>query len=276
MTLLALVFRVEAFTLVFCTSFQLDADNLDELYVSLSLKEKENKEVSVEPSRLEEVLERGENCLIMKLLIQKHYNHEAFKQTMRKVWRLVKSVKFHDLNAELTVVEFEDSRDRAKVIREGPWSFDKHLVLLKEFDGLIQISKLDLVKAPFWVRIHDLPLIAQNEYIGKLVGSALGEVLEVDLDKGEMEWGEYMRVQVMLDISKPFLRRKHLNVGKGASCLVNFSYERLPDICFFCGVLGHTLKDCEVTDAVKVDQTKLSYGQWLRAGFMSNRKVVGW
>ncbi|XP_042974654.1 uncharacterized protein At4g02000-like [Carya illinoinensis] len=188
---------------------------------------------------------------------------------MRKVWRLVKSVKFRDLNAEFTLVEFEDSRDRAKVVREGPWSFDKHLVLLKEFDSLIQISKLELVKAPFWVRIHDLPLIARNEYIGKLVGSALGEVLEVDLDKGEMELEEYMRVRVMLDISKPFLRWKRLNVGKGASCWVNFSYERLPDLCFFCGVLGHTLKDCEFTDPEKLDPTKLPYGQWLRASFLS-------
>lgn len=55
------------------------ANDLDELYASLSLTEKENATVSMETSRLGNVLERGENCLIMKLLIRKHYNHEACK-----------------------------------------------------------------------------------------------------------------------------------------------------------------------------------------------------
>lgn len=92
------------------------------------------------------------------------------------------------------------------------------LGLLKEFNNLLQISKLELVYNPFWVRIHDLPLMAHNEYIGKLVGDALGEVLEIDLEKGEMEWGEYMRVRVILDVSRPFLRQKRLNVREGVSC----------------------------------------------------------
>ncbi|XP_042968967.1 uncharacterized protein At4g02000-like [Carya illinoinensis] len=176
---------------------------------------------------------------------------------MRKVWRPVKGVKFCDLNTEFTLVEFEDTRDKIKVMREGPWLFDKHLVLLKEFDGRLQIGKIELVHAPFWVRLHDLPLMACNEYIGRLVGGALGEVLEVDLDKAEMEWGEYMRVKVLINIFKPLLRRKRMIVEDGVSCWVHFSYERLPDLCFHCGILGHTLKECEAIDANQVDSQRL-------------------
>ncbi|XP_042944586.1 uncharacterized protein LOC122278462 [Carya illinoinensis] len=229
----------------------------------------------MEISRLGDFLERGANCLIMKLLIKKHYNHEAFKQTMRKVWRLVKGVKFRDLNSEFMSVEFDDTRDKLKVMREGPWSFDKHLVLLKEFDGRLQIGKIELVHAPFWVRLHDLPLMARNEYIGRLVGGALGEVLEVDLDNGEMEWGEYMRVRVLINISKLLLRQKRMIVEEGVSCWVRFSYERLPDLCFHCGILGHSLKECEDIDANQVDSQRLPYGPWLRVGFLSSRRGGG-
>ncbi|XP_042958084.1 uncharacterized protein At4g02000-like [Carya illinoinensis] len=239
------------------------ADALDELYASLSLTEKENEVVSVETSRLEDVLERRASCLIMKLLINKHYNRDAFKQTMRKVWNLVKGVKLCDLNTEFTLVEFEDTRDKIKVMREGPWSFNKHLVLLKEFDGRLQIGKIELVHAPFWVRLHDLLLMARNEYIRRLVGGVLGEVLEVDLDKGEMEWGEYMRVRVLINISKPLLRQKRMIVEEGVSCWVRFSYERLPDLSFHCEILGHTLKECEAIDANQVDCQRLPYGPWL-------------
>lgn len=36
--------------------------------------------------------------------------------------------------------------------------------------------------------------MARNEYVSKKLGEKLGTVEEVDLEKGEVEWGEYMRV----------------------------------------------------------------------------------
>lgn len=36
------------------------------------------------------------------------------------------------------------------------------------------------------------------------MGNALGEV-EIDLEKDELAWGEYMSAQVNLDVSKPLL-----------------------------------------------------------------------
>lgn len=54
-----------------------------------------------------------------------------------------------------------------------------------------QVHQLELKEALFWVRIHDHPLMARNVYMGNLVGKAVGRVLEVDLDKDEMAWGEY-------------------------------------------------------------------------------------
>lgn len=57
-----------------------------------------------------------------------------------------------------------------------------------------------------------------------------------------------------------------MNLGEGKPCWVCFLYVRLPNLCFYRGVLGHTLKECDVVDAAKLDHAKLPYGQWLRAG----------
>lgn len=51
--------------------------------------------------------------------------------------------------------------------------------------------------------MYDLPMIARNEYMGREIRNSLGQIEDVDLDKGEIEWGEYMRVRIKLDISKP-------------------------------------------------------------------------
>lgn len=44
----------------------------------------------------------------------------------------------------------------------------------------------------FWIRVHELPLMAQNEYVGGLVGNLQGQTMEVDLEKGQVELGKFM------------------------------------------------------------------------------------
>lgn len=58
-----------------------------------------------------------------------------------------------------------------------------------------------MVDASFWIRVYDLPLFAQNEYIDRLTGNSLGQIEEVDLDNGEMEWGEFMCIRFKLDLT---------------------------------------------------------------------------
>lgn len=55
------------------------------------------------------------------------------------------------------------------------------------------------------MRVYDIPLMAKNEYVGRMIGDSLGHIKEVDLEAGEIGWGEYMRVGVKIDISKPLV-----------------------------------------------------------------------
>lgn len=108
---------------------------------------------------------------------------------MKKAWRPVKNVCLREWNSILTLIEFEDIQDKERAIRERPWSFDNQLVLVKEVDGHQQVYHIRLTEAMFSVHFHDLPLIARNEYIGNLIGSKIGWVVEVDIEKGELAWG---------------------------------------------------------------------------------------
>lgn len=69
-------------------------DGLEALNAKMSLTEQEKKEIHVETSLLEDAIMRGEICLIIKLLNTKRYNKEAFKQTINKIWRSVKPIRF--------------------------------------------------------------------------------------------------------------------------------------------------------------------------------------
>lgn len=123
------------------------------------------------------------------------------------------------------MAEFEYQEDKDWVVWEGHWNFEKKLVFLKEFDGRQQICHIRITKTLFWIRIHDLSLMARNEYIGCLIGETLEKVEEVDLDSGEFVWSEYIRVRVMLDISRSLVRKKKINIGTINPVQITFSYE---------------------------------------------------
>lgn len=144
------------------------------------------------------------------------------------------------------LAEFELQGDKIQVVRDGPWIFDKNLILVSNFDDLQQVRDIKMVEAAFWIQVYDLPFLARNEYIRNFIGNALGRVKEIDMVPREVEWGEYMRIRVTLDITKMLLRRNKLNISLHEPMWVKFKYECLLDFCFCCGVLSHNHKECRV------------------------------
>lgn len=144
------------------------ADEL-EMYQNLSLFEKERGELVVEPQDNESTVARRDKCLVVSLLIEKYYNRDAFKNTMRKIWQPVQKLVFKELGSKLLLVEFKDEHHGLRVMCKGPWSFDRNLVLLKEMVGNMQVSKIQIREAFFWIRLLDMSLLAMNERVRRLI-----------------------------------------------------------------------------------------------------------
>ena len=58
-----------------------------------------------------------------------------------------------------------------------------------------------------------------------------------------------------------------VSLGQGKEIWVSFKYERLPNICYWCGYLNHDDRDCETwlesEGSLKVEDQQ--FGSWLRA-----------
>lgn len=87
-------------------------------------------------------------------------------------------------------------------------------------------------------------MMARNKNIGTLIGDSIGSVVEVDLLDGEVNWDECVRVRVHLGVSKTLQRGKKIKIGGDEAIWVQFSYERLLDFCYYCGIMGHNHCDC--------------------------------
>ena len=69
---------------------------------------------------------------------------------------------------------FEGESDAEWVLAMEPWTYDKHLILLKWYDGKCPAHTLHFFTVKFWLQIHGLPvnrLIFETAIeLGKSVG----------------------------------------------------------------------------------------------------------
>lgn len=106
------------------------------------------------------------------------------------------------MGAGVMLAKFENQNNTYRVYRDGPWHFDKCLILVKDFDDVQQVKNICMKEISFWVLVHNLPLMAYNEYEEKEVGTAMETLEEVNLDYGETKCGEFMKIKVRIDITK--------------------------------------------------------------------------
>ena len=89
--------------------------------------------------------------------------------------------------------------------------------------------------------------------------------------------GGFMRVWVLVDVSQPLCRGRVICLEDGKELWVSFKYERLPNLCYWCGRITHNDRDCKLwlDSEGTLEDTDKRYGPWIRAPpFVSSRKAV--
>ena len=92
-------------------------------------------------------------------------------------------------------------------------------------------------------------------------------VVDHESNDNEVDRGSFFRVRVRIDISVPLCRGRILSIEDDEDCWVEFKYERLPNICYWCGCLDHSDKDCErwIASEGTLASSEREYGPWIRA-----------
>jgi hypothetical protein len=114
-----------------------------------------------------------------------------------------------------------------------------------------------------------------SKEVGHKIGSSVGEVEEIDMLEDEARWGEFLRVKVLMDLSKPIPRGRKLHLPN-QSTWVEFKYERLPKFCYKCGVMRHGKAGCLRYGHRQYGKNEEPpYGNWLRVSYPTRRRNIG-
>ena len=125
------------------------------------------------------------------------------------------------------------------VLNRSPWSFDKKLVLLKQFEGDLNPGNVKFQRSLFWIRVFNISIKSMNTTVGNHIAKEIGTPLFIDAPKSGLAWGPFLHMRVDIDITKPLMRGKMVHIEDMEEGLIYFKYERLPIFCYHCGILGH-------------------------------------
>jgi hypothetical protein len=161
-------------------------DELSSMWANFSLAEDEDGEIEIQKTEVKGIINRGQFCIIGKLLSERTISKETIKEKLLRWWRIKGSFTFKILGENLFLIEFEEARDKAKVLEGRPWVFKGNLFLVEDFDGHTSPSEFTFDWASFWVRMMNLPLACIGREVRLKLGASVGKVEEVDTRE---RWG---------------------------------------------------------------------------------------
>lgn len=110
-------------------------EELKSLGRKLSVTKEEDENVVLGSNSTKAARELDRNCLVMKVLSHRSIVLDALRKNLRMVGKPNKGIQILENEGEMFRVEFGDERDKKKVLEMCPWSYNKQLILLQDFEG---------------------------------------------------------------------------------------------------------------------------------------------
>ena len=127
-------------------------------------------------------------------------------------------------------------------MEEGPWIFREQALILAEYDGFSPVNSVPLNLMDAWVRIPKIPDLFQKKDVITDLASRVGKVMKVELMPSVVQ--DYVWVRVKLDVCKPLVCFVSLEVEGKKNLMYQVLYEKIPNFCNVCGLLGHVYLEC--------------------------------
>ena len=159
---------------------------------------------------------------------------EVVARTFKQIWRFNNGFGIRNQGNNTVLFVFDNLADVVKILNSQPWSFDKHLIIMQRYTNDVPVNELAFNKVPFWVQVHDIPCNFLTRKVVEKLCDTVGEV-QKSIGAVDDDGGSFFRVPVLVDVTLLLCRRRVISLPNGSKSWVNFKYERLPNVCYWCG-----------------------------------------
>ncbi|KAL0403697.1 UNVERIFIED_CONTAM: hypothetical protein Sradi_2010500 [Sesamum radiatum] len=239
---------------------------MDRLGSSLVLTEMEDRGQSLPQTTWAGRQEGDEMLVVGRVLTVRAFRFDVLQMTLMNIFRPIKGMSVRLLEHIRFFISFNHVVDRDRVLNGGPWFFDKNLIILQKVSIEENPKDVELNWVSFHVFIHGLPISMMMKEVAEYIENRLGIFLDSKYAQTQFQWGAKIRIRVFLDVHIPLIHALHIrSMGSDDTVLPKFTYDRLPNFCYGCGILRHIMRDCErqLEELENVNTSELSYGPWL-------------
>ncbi|CAL1383536.1 unnamed protein product [Linum trigynum] len=180
----------------------------------------------------------------------------------------------------LFIFTFSNEEIREMIWRDRQWSLSNTLTAVEKYNGRGKPEEVPIEKVAMWVQIHRMHQNQRSEQNMVAIGTHYFPGL-LDLDRASLEFSGYrkfLRILVEVDLKDPvpigfdfpFIDE---STGVDHCDVIDFKYERLVELCYFCGRIGHNWPTCwrmnEERKRNRVAHLSEIYNSSLKAGIDS-------
>ena len=133
------------------------AEVVSEILENLKLTSEEEEVIEIADERRISEIESCVLSLVGKFLTCKRYNKRAALSTLRKVWGFGSELQIVEVGANLFQFKFKTEFQMVRILKDGPWSNDNQLLLLKRWQRGMSATNVVLDHASMWVQIWGAP-----------------------------------------------------------------------------------------------------------------------
>ncbi|KAG7589022.1 Zinc knuckle CX2CX4HX4C [Arabidopsis suecica] len=214
---------------------------MDRAMMAMSLEE---EDIPLDMPDLPEYSSSKENelSLVGRLLNPECQSMKNLIRNMPRKWQKVGRVRGVALSRERFQFFFNSEFDLVDVLEKGLHTFDEWTVVVDRWYEVPPDNYLQFT--PMWIQIWNLPINYYTHKAITLLGDQIGQVKEVVFDKDKPQIEDFVRVNVLFDVSRPLRRSKVVNLPKGGTATVCFEYERVQKRCYECQRMTHEKDVC--------------------------------
>ncbi|XP_050229412.1 uncharacterized protein LOC126678560 [Mercurialis annua] len=242
-----------------------------------------NLKVSEPTLHLVPEVKKDRFILVGKIVGDKQFSYSAVREALQRSWRIRHGFQIAKDFSGVYVFTFQSKEDMETVWRGRPWCIRNSLLVLQQWPPDQALESIEFLTSPFWIRFVGLPANQITTSNAGIIGQLFEKLLvsEVGADGNRRDYGT-LRLRVVIRVDKPLRKGFFTILDDGTPKWVSFTYERLPDICFRCGVMGHYASTCSAIleeglpnqggGGVGVqDFNSISFGPGMRASFIRSQ-----
>lgn len=179
-----------------------------------------------------------------RIVIDKKLNRNGALAQIRSIWSPMEVPVIRSFDENLFGVYFANRATMVKAIENSPYGVQNYNFILKEWTPGVAVEEISFDQICLWIQIHKLPRDMMTMRNLHMIGGRIGVMQDCEDPFADGLGRGFARIKVAMDVRKPMVKVLQSRRASGEIIKMNLRYEKLQDICYCCGRIGHAFKSC--------------------------------